>query len=167
MDSFADALSAIDDMKRDGVVSEYAVGGAMALIFWSEPAATFDLDVFVLLEQRGALVSLDAIYTWARERGYPEQHEHIVIAGIPVQVIPAHNALAEEAIVHAASLEYEGRPVRVIRPEYLVAMALEGSARSRKRLERVATLMDEGNLDQALLAEILNRYHLQLPRQAQ
>ena len=48
-----------------------AFGGAMAVIFWSEPSATFDVDVFVLLESTGMLVSLDPIDAWARERGYP------------------------------------------------------------------------------------------------
>ena len=164
MDNFAEALLALNDMKQDGVVSDYAIGGAMALIFWSEPTATFDLDVFVLLEQTGVLVSLDAIYTWSRARNYPEQDEHIVIAGIPVQVIPAHNALAVEAVVEAALLDYDGLPVRVIRAEYLIAMYLEDTARTRKRMERVATLLDEGNLDQGVLKDLLERYKLHLPR---
>ena len=164
MDNFADALAAITDMKRDGIVADYAIGGAMALIFWSEPTATFDLDVFVLLEQTGSLVSLDEIYRWTRARGYPEQDEHIIIAGIPVQVIPAYDALAAEAVNEAADLEYDRQPVRVIRAEYLVAMYLEESARTRKRLERVAGLLDEGNLDQSLLEDLLERYKLQLPR---
>lgn len=164
MDNFAEALSAMNDMKREGVVTDYALGGAMALIFWSEPIATFDLDVFVLLEQTGALVSLDPIYAWARACGYPEQDEHILIAGLPVQVIPAHNALATEAVSQAAVLDYDGQRVRVIRPEYLIAMYLEDTARTRKRLERVATLLDEGNLDQALLDDLLERFNLKLPQ---
>ena len=85
MDNFAEAIRAINAMKAEGVVSDYALGGAMALIFWSEPIATFDLDVFVLLEQKGPLVSLEAIYAWARARGYPEEAEHILISGMPVQ----------------------------------------------------------------------------------
>lgn len=163
MDNFAEALTAINEMKSAGVVTDYALGGAMALIFWSEPTVTFDLDVFVLLEQTGMLVSLEAIYAWSRARGYPEQDEHILIAGLPVQVIPAHNALATEAVSSAAHLDYEGQPVRVIRPEYLIAMYLEETARTRKRMERVAALLDEGNLDQDLLNDLLDRYKLQLP----
>jgi hypothetical protein len=59
---------------------------------------------------------------------------------------------------------YDGQPIRVIRPEYLIAMYLEETARTRKRLERVATLLDEGNLDSALLNDLLGRYNLRLPR---
>jgi hypothetical protein len=164
MDGFAEAVVALNDMKAEGVVSDYAVGGAMALIFWSEPTATFDLDVFVLLEQVGILVSLESIYSWARARGYPLEAEHILISGVPVQVIPAHNDLAVNAVLNAADLDYEGERIRVIRPEYLIAMYLEETVRTRKRLERVATLLDEGNLDLALLEKLLERYNLRLPR---
>ena len=163
LDNFGEAIAALNSLKDDDVVSDYALGGAMALIFWSEPTATFDLDVFVLLEQTGLLVSLDSIYAWARARGYPEESEHILISGMPVQFIPAHNALAADAVAAAAELEYDGQPVRVIRPEYLIAMYLEDSARTRKRLERVAALLDEGNLDRTLLNNLVKRYNLRLP----
>jgi hypothetical protein len=33
MDNFAEAIIAINEMKREGVVSDYAIGGAMALAF--------------------------------------------------------------------------------------------------------------------------------------
>jgi len=87
----------------NGVVADYAVGGAMALVFWSEPVPTFDLGVFVLLA-----------FDWALRTGYREQAEHIIIA--------VHNKLVEEAVASAAELDFEGQPVRVIRPEYLIAL---------------------------------------------
>ena len=164
MNNFATALAAIERLKSDRVVEEYAVGGAMALVFWSEPIPTFDLDVFVLLPSGSSLVSLAPIYEWAKRNGYREEAEHIVIAELPVQVIPAHNKLAEEAVTSAALLDFEGQPVRVIRPEYLIALYLEPSARTAKRLERVATLLEEGNVDRALLETLLQRYKLKLPR---
>jgi len=163
VDDFSVALGAIKELERDGVISAYAIGGAMALAFWSEPVATFDLDVFVLLQSSGPIVSLEPIYDWARRRGYPERGEHIFIADVPVQLIPAHNALAEEAIATAAELDYDGQPVRVIRPEYLIALALEPGARNRKRMARVAALLDEGNLDTRLLDDLLRRYKMELP----
>lgn len=86
-----------------------------------------------------------------------------MIGGIPVQVIPAPDALFEEAIAQAAELDYEGQPVRVIRPEFLVAMYLQPSARSAKRLERVAALLETADVDRELLDALLQRYNLKLP----
>ena len=162
-DNVADVFAAIERMKAEGVVQEYALGGAMALIFWSEPVATFDLDIFVLLESPGMIVSLTPIYEWASRHGYAERAEHIIIAGVPVQIIPAHNELAVEAVQAAVQVDYSGQPVRVIRLEYLIAMYLEPSARSQKRLQRVAGLMDDNEMDRSSLDELLRRYHLQLP----
>ncbi|HEY6219405.1 MAG TPA: hypothetical protein VIV65_05080, partial [Gemmatimonadaceae bacterium] len=142
MNNFATALAAIERLKSDGVIEEYAIGGAMSLVFWSEPIPTFDLDVFVLLPSDSSLISLAPIYDWSRRNGYREEAEHIVIAGLPVQIIPAHNRLAEDAVASAALLEFESQPVRVIRPEHLIALYLEPSARTAKRLERVAALLE-------------------------
>src|SRR2546425_1180224 len=47
--AFADALRALNTMKAERVVEEYAITGAMALVFWTEPVPTFDMDVLVLL----------------------------------------------------------------------------------------------------------------------
>lgn len=164
MNNFAAALAAIERLKNEGVVKDYAIGGAMALVFWSEPIPTFDLDVFVILAAESKLVSLTPIYDWARRNGYREEAEHIIIAGMPVQVIPVHNRLAEEAVASAARLDFEGQPVRVIRPEYLIALYLEPAARSGKRLERVAALLEEGDVDRELLDTVLKRYDLRLPK---
>jgi len=163
MSNFTEALSAIARMKQEGVVSEYAIGGAMALVFWSEPIPTFDIDVFVLLPSESVIVSLEPIYDWARHNDFRAEAEHILIAGVPVQVIPAPNALAEEAVESAAELDYEGQAVRVIRPEHLIALYLEPGARTRKRLERVAALLEEGDVDRKLLDDVLARYNLRLP----
>lgn len=164
MEEFSRALAAIRNLKDEGIVQEYAIGGAMAFAFWSEPTPTFDLDVFVLFPTAGMLVDLGPIYAWARTHGYSEEAEHIVISGVPVQLIPAHSELAKEAIAMAAELDYAGESVRVITPEYLIALALEPSARTRKRLVRVAALLEEGNVDRVLLSDILERYQLQPPQ---
>jgi len=111
----------------------------MALVFWTEPIPTYDLDVFVFLPSEGGMiVSLQRIYEWTESRGYRTEAEHVIINGIPVQFLPSHNELSDEAIETAVSLEYEGAPVRVVRPEYLVALYPGPSARTQKRRERVA-----------------------------
>jgi len=161
MASFADALRALNAMKAAGVVDDYAVAGAMALTFWSEPVATYDLDVLVVLPQSGSsLVTLERVYEWARDQGFSSKEEHLLIAGVPTQVLPSPNALADEAIRDAAALDYEGVPVRVVRAEYLIALFCEPHARTAKRRERVAALMEGPNLDRERLDAILERHGL-------
>lgn len=163
MASFADALRALNDLKRARVIEDYAVAGGIALSFWTEPVATYDLDVFVFLPaQASALVSLEPIYNWASSRGYESKAEHVMIQGLPVQFLPPHGELADEAIRTASSLDYEGVPVRVVRPEYLVALYLEPAARTAKRRERAAALIESGSLDPILLKELLARFNLTL-----
>ena len=160
--SFGSALKVLNEIKATGVVQEYAIGGAMALVFWTEPIATYDLDVFVLFPpQEGPILSLAPLYEWARGRGYTLESEHIMIEGVPVQFLPSHNALSDEAIETARTMDYDGVAVRVVRPEYLAALYLEPSARTPKRRERVAALKEAGETDQALLKQILQRYNLE------
>jgi len=162
MASFAGTLRTLNEMKTSGVVEDYAVAGAMALVFWTEPIPTYDLDVLVFMpEQPSPILTLEPIYRWTSARGFPSQAEHVLIEGVPVQFLPAHDALADEAIETAATLDYEGVPVRVVRPEYLVALYLEPSARTLKRRERAAALMESASVDQALLADILRRFELE------
>jgi hypothetical protein len=143
-------------------VEDYAVAEAMALVFWIEPIPTSDLDVLVFLPgEESTLVSLAPLYRWAEERGYAARAEHVVIEGVPVQFLPAHNPLADEAIKRAVTLEYEGVPVRVVRPEYLVALYLEPGARSLKRRERAAALRESGAAAAAVLEELLRRFNLE------
>jgi hypothetical protein len=161
MASFANTLRAVNGLKSSGIIEEYAVAGAMALTFWIEPVATFDLDVLVMLPRSdGPLVSLDPIYRWATDRGYVAEHEHVVIEGVPVQFLPSFGALTDEAIRTAADREYQGVDLRVVRPEYLIALFLVPSARTAKRRERAAALRDSPSIDRDLLDEMMTRFNL-------
>ena len=56
-------LQVLNDLERAGVVSRYAIGGAMGATFYVEPVLTFDLDVFVVLPQTaGGLLTLTPLY---------------------------------------------------------------------------------------------------------
>jgi hypothetical protein len=161
MPSFANTLRAVNAMKETGVIADYAIAGAMALLFWIEPVPTFDLDVLVILpESAGSLVSLDAIYRWAADRGYVAEHEHVIIDGVPVQFLPSYDSLADEAIGTAVVRQYEGIDIRVVRPEYLIALFLLPSARTVKRRERAAALRDSEIIDHALLNDVMTRFKL-------
>jgi len=152
-------LEILNGLENQGVFSRYAIGGAMAATFYTEPVLTFDLDVFVVLSpETGQLISLAPIYEALRARGYGEE-ETVMIEGVPVQFLPAYNALVEEALGQAREIDYEGVSARVLRAEHLIAICLQtGRAKDRAR---VAMLREQAHLDHELLADILNRHQLE------
>jgi len=153
-------LEVLNELEREGVFTRYVIGGAMAATFYTEPVLTFDLDVFVLLQSSATgLVSLAPIYDALRTRGYKEEQECILIEGVPVQFLPAYNALIEEALAQAREIDYEGVPTRVVRAEHLVAICLQ-TGRTKDRA-RIAMLCEQAQLDREFLAQILNRHQLE------
>jgi len=152
-------LQVLNDLVHAGVVSRYAIGGAMGAMFYIEPVLTFDLDVFVVLPQtRGGLLTLEPLYEALRARGYREEDECVNIEGVPVQFLPAYNALLEEALAEAREMRYEATPTRVLRPEHLLAIALQ-TGRDKDR-ERVRLLREQARLDQKYLKGVLSRHRL-------
>jgi hypothetical protein len=156
---FADVFRVLESMKTDGVVVEYAVGGAMAALFYAEVTRTYDLDVFVLLPpQPGVIVQVTEIYRWAEARGFSSQAEHILIEGVPVQFLVADEGLEGDAVTMAETFDYQGAPIRVIRPEHLIALFLR--AGGERRRERIGMLLDAESVDPDALDELLTRYNL-------
>lgn len=160
---FSDVIAAIDEMLALGLITGYAIGGAMAQVFWDEAIPTFDLDVLVLLPDDGNLLtSLKPIYDWARDRNYEMRGEHIVISGIPVQFLPAPDVLSAEAVAEARILDYQGQPLRVVSPEHLIAIWSKPPANTSRRRERIAKLRESEalSLDEELLFDIMDRHGL-------
>ena len=154
-------LQVLNEMERDGVFTRYAIGGAMAATFYTEPFLTFDLDVFIVLPRTpGGLLTLAPLYDALRARGYSEQeNECIRIEGVPVQFLPAYNTLVEEALKDAQEIMYEDVPARVLRSEHLIAISLQ-TGRNKDR-ERVRILREQAKLDLNFLAGVLKRHQLE------
>jgi len=152
-------LELINQMQADGVIENYAIGGAVGATFYLAPAATVDLDLFVTLPRSsGALVSLSAIYEYLKSRGGTEQDEYIVVKDWPVQFLTPANALQDEAVNKAISTSVEGVPTRVISAEHLVAIALEtGRA---KDYTRILQFVEQDAVDRGKLKDIVERHGL-------
>jgi len=91
-----------------------------------------------------------------------------VISGIPVQFVPASDALSAEAVARARTLDYQGIPLRVVSPEHLVAIWSKPPANTARRRERIAKLLESKvvAMDEALLSDIMERHGLALPSDA-
>lgn len=157
MPSLADVFRVLNEIRAAGVVDEYAIGGATAVLFYAEPTRTYDLDVFVTLPVTDAgLTPLSSLYEWTEARGFSTVGEHILVYGVPVQFLPAYNALVGEAITEARQLAYEDVRIRVVDPEHLVALALQAGG-SRRR-ERAWQLLEAGEVDRQRLRTVLTRH---------
>lgn len=146
-------------MEAYGVIGRYAIGGALAAIFYVEPFATYDLDIFFLLaRQTDDLLPLEPIYEYLSRAGYRPEGEAVEIEGWPVRFLPVFNPLLEEAVAEAQEIEFNGTPTRVMRAEHLIAIMLQtGRA---KDYARAAQFLEEGVVDQKLLAAVLTRHDL-------
>lgn len=153
-------LQILNELEQSGVMSRYAIGGAMGATFYVEPLLTFDLDIFVLLPQtRGGLLTLAGLYDALRTKGYMEEDECILIEGVPVQFLPAYNELLKEALQEARDTLYEGTSTRVLRAEHLAAICVQ-TGRDKDR-ERVRLFREQGVLDLNYLAGVLARHDLE------
>ena len=84
--------------------------------------------------------------------------QYFIIDGIPVDFIAAYNDLTLEALKNSTEKLYGNTNVKVLRPEYLLAIALQtGRVQDLKKVE---LLMKETALDENLLQDILTRYDL-------
>jgi len=143
-----ETLEMINQMQTDGVIGEYAIGGAVGATFYLEPSATEDVDITV---SGSSLLSLSPIHDYLRARRCVVQGERILIGDWPVQFLPPHNALEREALAEAVETDVEDVRTRVMTAEHLVAMALEtGRAKDYARivqfLEEAAVDTDKLNL---------------------
>ena len=126
---------------------------------WS-PRATEDVDIFVLLPAApgSSLLSLTPISEYLTERGCVVEGERIVVGDWPVQFLPPHNALEQEALTEAVETEVESIGTWVLTAEHLVAIALEtGRA---KDFARIVQFLEQDAVDLDKLNLILRRHGL-------
>ncbi len=156
-----ETLQVINQMRADGVIGLYAIGGAVAATFYLEPLATVDIDIFVSLRQipEDSLISLSPIYEYLQARGHKTRGEYIIIGGWPVQFLTPGHPLGEEALAEAVETEVEAVPTRVMTAEHLTAIALQlGRAKDHVR---VLQFVESGVLNSGRFQSILNRHNLQ------
>ena len=154
-------LEILNKLKEKGLVLDFAIGGGIATIFYTEPVFTYDLDVFVIIkpELQTRIISLVPIYDYLKSRGYSWKGEHIVIDGMPVQFIPAGSDIEKDAIENAKDIIYSGVKTKVLPAEYLIAIALKVGR--RKDFEKIGRLIDQAKIDKNVLEKIiLKKYHL-------
>ncbi len=156
-----DTIATINQMLTDGIIEHYAIGGAVGATFYLEPVATLDVDVFITFRPEAGrlLASPQPIFDYLKARGGKMESEYIIIAGWPVQFLPAANPLLAEALAQAVEKDVDGVPARVFTAEHLAAIALQTSRAKDKA--RLLQFIESGALDSARFQAIVARHGLQ------
>jgi hypothetical protein len=152
-----ETLKVVKELEKVGVIKAYAIGGGIAATYYIEPVLTFDLDIFFIPVQERIDI-LTPIYEHLREKGFRPRQEQVLIEGIPVQFIPAFNALIEEAVRQAKAAAYQRLRVNILRIEHLIAIGLQ-TFRPKDR-ERIVRLLEEAEVDHRRLHDILKNHGL-------
>ena len=154
------ALRAANDLKAAGLIEDWALGGALAAIYYVEPFTTYDADIFFIPKDHGLTAGIPAIYAHLQAQGWQVEREHLLVFGFPVQFLAAQG-LTEEAVRLAEHIEYEGVPAKIFRAEHIVAIA--ASVGRQKDKARIEQLLQQADLDKTYLENLLQRYKLKLP----
>jgi hypothetical protein len=147
----------LNDMMKAGVISNYALFGATAQIRYTEPVATLDADVLVLLPDP-ALDALAPLYEFCAARGYRAEGEAIRVGSWPAQFIPVFSELTREALETAETADFEGEPFRVVDAAHLAVIAL--SVGRPKDSSRILFLLESGAVTRERIDELAGRHGL-------
>jgi len=117
-----DALKILDQLKRNGLIRDYAIGGGYGVNYYLEPILTYDLDIFLLINTDE---EFHALYDYFRKARYKIENVYIVIAEMPVQFLPSTiHPLIDEAVRKAKKIRVKGIHTKVLTAEYLIATLL-------------------------------------------
>ncbi len=154
-------IAVLDDLQAKKIINEFAIGGAVAAILHKEPISTIDLDIFFFMAEKddSLILSLSAIYDYAKENGFAFDAEFINIYGWLVQFVEAsHNSLWTEAIEKADKMTIDNFKISVIGREHLVAMWI--LAGRNKDYQKISMFVEADFLDNEKLFDILERHNL-------
>jgi hypothetical protein len=154
------ALQALNQLVADGVIQNYAIGGAIGASFYLPAMQTEDLDVFIFLPPASTslFVSLTPIYEGLKAHGGIIDREYIRFGDWPLQILTDATPLIAEAIREAIAVDFEGIPTRVFRAEHLCAIALQTGR--TKDFARVNLFLEQGAVDGNSLSALTARHGL-------
>jgi hypothetical protein len=155
-----EVLRAANGLVAAKLIEDWALGGALAAIYYVEPFTTYDADIFFIPTDKGLSAGIPAIYGHLQAQGWQVEREHLLVRGFPVQFLAA-DGLTEEAVREAERIDYEGVPAKVFQAEHIIAIAASvGRAKDKARIEQ---LFQQADFDRPRLEKILQRHKLKLP----
>ena len=134
----------LNAMVADGVISGYAVFGAVAQMRYTEAVATLDADILVAVPDSDRLDILTPIHEYCAAHGYAPEGKAVRVGAWPVRFIPVFDALTQAALEQAETGEVDGTPLRVVTADYLAVIAL--GAGCAKDFARILALLESESI---------------------
>ena len=159
------ALEVLNSMVSEGIIKDYAIGGAMGAMYYTEVVTTYDLDIFVVFADETRIDVLSPVYQYLRGRGYNvdmNMGECINIEGVPVQFLPVNDGLVKDALGDANEIDYDGVPTKVLKATYLAAICIK-VGRTKDKV-RTQMLLASNGFDNAEFQRILLKHGLEVPQ---
>ena len=157
----------------------YIIGGSVAAIFYGEPRLTHDVDFVVFLNDQDAQRLVDAFpandfyfppieVVHAEARREQRGHFNIIhtATGFKADMyLSGRDELNAWGFRMRQQVQFEGEPVTLAPPEYVIVRKLEyyREGRSEKHLRDIRSILSisEGKLDQPALKEWVHRLGLE------
>jgi hypothetical protein len=125
---------------------------------YTEPVATLDADVLVVVPSPDRLDVLSDIYEFCARKGYRAEGEAIAIlvGAWPTRFVPVSSELTREAVAQAETADFEGVPFRVVRSDHLAVIAL--SVGRAKDFTRILALLESESVTREEIERLAARH---------
>src|SRR6267142_2489983 len=100
----AEVFREANGLVTTGLIEDWALGGALAAIYYVEPFTTYDADIFFIPKDKGLTAGISAIYAHLQAHGWQAEREHLLLRGFPMQFLAA-SGLTEEAVREAERID--------------------------------------------------------------
>lgn len=152
-------IDMLNDLEKNDLVEDYVIGGATALLYYSTPHLTEDIDVFIKKKQKGLLFSLSDIYDFLKRKyKAKEENEYLLIKGNPIQFLVPGDKITQEAFDNSNKVNLKGKVFKLFSLEYIIGIML--FLNKSKYRERLRIVKSEEQYNQIELYKILNKYNL-------
>lgn len=152
-------IEALDALIKENLIEDWVMGGATALLYYSTPHLTEDINIFISIKSKSSIVNLAPIYEYLKwHYAAKEDREYILLAHTPIQLLMPEDKLTDEAVKNTQVVSLSGQKFKIMKLEYLIAIMLNlGKSKYRERLRIVK---EESKYDKKVLEKLLIKYNL-------
>ena len=65
-------------------MENYALGGALAAVYYTEPVTTYDADIIFVASDKALSAGIPAIYSHLQSKGWRVEREHLLFQDFPL-----------------------------------------------------------------------------------